>query len=567
MFNLFHLFKAHAQGIIISSGTNLIQKEGVIATKVNWVNNGVYAQNAGSVVFNGNNQYIIGTSPTQFKNILIETGSNTTVLSNTTAVQSILKVNGNLNVNNNLTLLASANETALVDGTGTGNINGSLIAEAYLQNGIGYKYLGVPFQNSTVSQFAPWVNLSSSFPSVFSNNEDVLSNGWKIYTDPNNNLTPMEGYAFHFGYSLTPKKIYLNGIVNNGAYTLNIQNHNNPYTKGFHLVSNPYPSPINWDAVAGWTKINIDNAIYYFDADSSDVYGGVYNTYINGISSNGIANNLIPSFQGFFVHVTDGAYPVSGTLSVNNQARVLPPLGKYRKVNTLDEKSFIRLSFASKQNEKKDFAVAYINEQLVNNGKNADAIKLQNTSTAYPNIYFIDNAQQLAIHSINQVDSTIQIPIGISVNNNGVYVFGNQIINANSTIKHYYYLLDRVSNKVFDLTTDLTQEVYLNSGVTQTRFELIVSSNPIMQQATTLESNTIDNTFSVYSKQGTIYLNKYLTEHANIVVSNVIGEKVYERSLSNAGLYPLNIPHLSGVYFISYINAKGISTKKIIITE
>ena len=48
------------------------------------------------------------------------------------------------------------------------------------------------------------------------------------------------------------------------------------YTKGFNLVGNPYPSAIDWDAASGWTKTNIDNAVYYFKASATDQYGGTY---------------------------------------------------------------------------------------------------------------------------------------------------------------------------------------------------------------------------------------------------------------------------------------------------
>ena len=55
-----------------------------------------------------------------------------------------------------------------------------------------------------------------------------------------------------------------------------------------NLVGNPYPSAIDWDASSGWTKTNIDNAIYFFKASGTDQYGGTYSSYVNGVSSDGI---------------------------------------------------------------------------------------------------------------------------------------------------------------------------------------------------------------------------------------------------------------------------------------
>ena len=113
-----------------------------------------------------------------------------------------------------------------------------------------------------------------------------------------------------------PNTVDVTGVVNNGNLSVTLYNHNNTYTQGFNLVGNPYPSPIDWNASAGWTKTNIDNALYYFKASTTDQYGGTYSTYINGISSDGVVNNIIPSMQGFFIHVSDGTCPVTGTLAI-----------------------------------------------------------------------------------------------------------------------------------------------------------------------------------------------------------------------------------------------------------
>jgi hypothetical protein len=76
----------------------------------------------------------------------------------------------------------------------------------------------------------------------------------------------MEGYAVNFGSSSSPITFDVTGVVNNGTLSTTIFNHDNLYTRGFSLVGNPYPSPVDWDSPSGWTRINIDNALYYFEA-------------------------------------------------------------------------------------------------------------------------------------------------------------------------------------------------------------------------------------------------------------------------------------------------------------
>ena len=47
------------------------------------------------------------------------------------------------------------------------------------------------------------------------------------------------------------------GVVSNHTISMGaIYNHNMPVTLGFNLAGNPYPSPVNWDVVGGWTKTN-----------------------------------------------------------------------------------------------------------------------------------------------------------------------------------------------------------------------------------------------------------------------------------------------------------------------
>src|SRR5690606_10299861 len=116
------------------------------------------------------------------------------------------------------------------------------------------------------------------------------------------------------------------------------------FTRGFHLIGNPYPSPIDWNASEGWTKLNVENGIYFFTAGTTQ-YTGTYTSYVNGISStDGKSSNIIPSMQGFFVKVTNpaaGASKVTGSLSINNKARVNDFSQQFLKTREAEERSLL----------------------------------------------------------------------------------------------------------------------------------------------------------------------------------------------------------------------------------
>src|SRR5450759_5790523 len=261
-------------------------------------------------------------SPIIFNNLTVASGSTTTITTTGQSLRGILVSNSTLNSNGNMTLLSTVTQTALIDGSGTGQVNGNVTMQRYLPSGFGYKYFSSPFQGATVSEFGDNMDLLAVFPSFYNYDESKSSAGWVTYTNSAGVLNPLYGYAVNFGCSVTAITADVTGVVNNGNLSRTMYNNNNTYTKGFNLVGNPYPSPIDWDAASGWIKTNIDNALYYFKSSTTDQYGGTYSTYINFVSSDGLATKIIPSMQGFFIHVSDGAWPITGTLALNNSVRI-----------------------------------------------------------------------------------------------------------------------------------------------------------------------------------------------------------------------------------------------------
>ncbi len=195
-----------------------------------------------------------------------------------------------------------------------------------------------------------------------------------------------------------------------------LYNHNNPYTQGFNLAGNPYPSPIDWDASSGWSRINMDNAIYYFNSGDSSEYVGTYSSYINGVSSDGLASNIIPAMQGFFIHVSNGTYPVAGSLTFTNPTRInnLNPL-----FHTPVQKTISLLRFTAGFENKtgyEDPMVIYLMPQLHGISiRISMRLKLLNTDWLIPNVYAVSSdALNLSIYALPPFVDTINVvPIGL----------------------------------------------------------------------------------------------------------------------------------------------------------
>ena len=396
------------QGLTISQGTIFVTTGGTMVLKGNLVNNGSCLNNDNTVIFSGSTQTISGNTPSTFDNLTIDAGSTTTITTPSQSLGGILLCNGTFNTNGNLTLLSTEIQTAMIDGSGAGEVNGNVTMQRYLLSGFGYKYFSPPFQAAQVSEFSDNMKLNDPYPAFFSYDESRTSSGWVTYIDPAGILNPLQGYAINFGSSDSPITFDVTGIVNNGPMSATLYNHNNLYSQGFSLVGNPYPSPVDWDAPSGWTRVNIDNALYYFEASTTDEFGGMYVTYINGVSSNGLATNLIPSMQGFFVHVTDGTFPVTGSIAVNNDARIIDLTHPITK-SDVDPRPLIRLAAGYTDDTLSfDQLVIYFDEKATDNfDGQLDALKLMNTDYMVANFYTVGpDGKKLSISALPVITDT-----------------------------------------------------------------------------------------------------------------------------------------------------------------
>ena len=468
---------ATVNNLTIDAGSSLTVSGNTIQISGTIVNNGTFTAANGTVEMNGSAAQVIGTGIFAGNTIRDLTVNNTAgvTLTGPLNITGIVTISsGILNSSGNLTLLSTASETALIRGSGTGTVTGNVTMQRYLPSVFGYKYFSSPFQNATVAEFAD--DMVLDYYTFFRYDESRTYSGWVDYDDPPANpLIPLQGYAVNLGDIDISGTIDLTGTVNNGDFSVTLYNHNNNYTKGFNLVGNPYPSPIDWNAPAGWTKTNIDNALYYFKASNTDQYGGTYHTYINGVSSDGIVNNIIPSMQGFFVHVSDGAFPVTGTLALTNNVRITDQNHSFAKSVESYPVPMLRLRTGFTDDPAStDPAVIYFDEKAtVDFDSQLDALKLLNTDFAVANLYTISpDGSKLSISALPPANGNLQqVPLGLKLNREGMVFFRISEIDA-SLAGMRIYLTDKVTGLEQDLLPDKEYKISLGAGEYNDRFFL-----------------------------------------------------------------------------------------------
>ncbi len=535
-----------------------------ISVAGNWSNSGTFTHNSGTVSFAGGTQSIAGSSATAFNNLSINSGSTTTITSAGQTVKGILKSDGTLNTGGYLTLLSTAAQTALIDGSGSGSVAGNVTVQRYLASGFGYKYVSSPFTAATVSQFAEEANLSATFPTFYRYDENQETAWWFDYTTTTNALVPMMGYAANFGSSTDPKTISISGGVSNGTLTpLSLSNNNKTHTRGFNLVGNPYPSPINWEAGSGWTKTNIDNAIYYFDAGSTDQYVGSYSSYIGGHSSDGLATGIIPAMQGFFVHVSDGTFPVVATLGFTNTVRVTTLNPLYHKKTFAPALPLIRLSAGFTDNTGKPDPLVILLDNQASDAFNReqDAVKMMNTSPDVPSFYSVAANSPFAIKALPEpYDSVTIIPLGISTLKAGEIGFRLLTTEGTDPGLHLYFK-DYMDGSVMALGNSAVYRAYLEAGEYNRRFALLVSRNEIPVR------NNTNHELDAYVSDGKlyVYLDQLKDQMAELRVTDMLGRILHSEKVTGTGIYPASFRCTPGIYIVSLRTEYNVMTRKIFI--
>lgn len=528
------------------------------------INSGTITATDGTIIMKGASAQIIPANTfagNTIKSLTIDNIGGVT-LNGTLKLSGILYAkSGNLQTNGFLTLLSNATGTALIDGSAAGQVLGNVTMERYLPIAFGYKYFSSPFTNATVGQFADDIDLAASFATLYYYDENQISTGWEKYITSSNQLIAGKGYALNFGNTVVSKTVSTTGVVNNGTIgPFTVYNHNQPYTKGYYLAGNPYPSPIDWNA-AGWTKTNIDNALYYFDAGNTDQYLGTYSTYINGISSNGIANSIIPSQQGFFIHVTDGIYPTQGTLTFTNSVRVTSLNPVFHKNTSVTPQSYVRLSAHLDNSEAPtDYMVIYYDDYALNDFEpQYDALKIMNTETNVPNLYALTAAKrEVSIKALPfPVDNSQVIDLGIALKAKGsITIKAVDIKDLPSGYK--VYLKDNYTGQIRELQKTPEYTFNINNETFTDRLSLIISNQELTQEALGTGS------FNAFTKDGNVILNMKVKEEQVLVqITDLSGRMMIQQSVYGEGNHTIGKNLNTGIYIVTIFTDMGTISKKI----
>jgi len=374
---------------------------------------------------------------------------------------------------------------------------------------------------------------------------------WKFVLGQDTAL-PVMGYAAWAANNSTP---VFTGNLNSGPISYSLTNTLiNPTThNGWNFVGNPYPSAVDWDAASGWTKTNIDNSIYYWNGINYSYYVGSGSAPYTGTGYVNNGSQFIPAMQGFMVHV---ALPnATGTLSVNNAARLHSATAFYKDSPDVP---VVRL-VSSSQDKTDELLVRAIPGASADFDGDFDAYKL--FAGSIQQIYTVTPGEtKLAINTVPEITKNLQIPVGFTFEDPGVYSISATEIQIGEGM--VVYLDDLKENKSQNLLNISEYSFTAVTGDDPDRFVLRFRETPIA-----IDDQEMQNSFQVYASGSSLVVKKLTAQNANgtIELYDMIGRRVFSSVLEDLIVNRYDLSVTEGYYVARLYNDNRVMTQKIFI--
>jgi hypothetical protein len=338
-------------------------------------------------------------------------------------------------------------------------------------------------------------------------------------------------------------------ILNTGTYNISVSNTDpapNPFEipshKGWNLLGNPYPSPVDWLA-AGWDKSDINDAKYIWDG-----LNDVYTIFVGGSSPYGLngGTRFIPSNQGFWVQAVS-----TGSVGIGNSTRLgsMTATPDYYKLDPVDYP--VIGIFAAGNGKRDEVALRFIEGTSPQFDKDFDATKLFSYVEDVPQLSLRFGKQIFALNTLPAIDSNMDTPLDFHCGVSGLYSINlSPTTLIDPAVK--VYLKDDKENIIIDLVKDSAYLFYHHPSESEKRFHLYI--NPSDEILHTIDPHSY---FIVYALHNQVTILKSTAEElqGEVIVFNMLGQAVCKAEMKNNDKITLNL-FGSYMYYIVCIRTK-----------
>ena len=477
-------------------------------------------------------------TPAGCNSLTIDAGATLTI-----APEKALTANGTTVVNGSFIIESDATGTgSFID---NGSVTGNVTVKKYLSDHRWW-YLGAPLSNATAAAFTTLSGVPDDGNRLFY--WDEPGHDYVNVTNTTDAMPALKGYSFR-SYDASPLTAVFTGTLNSGTIgsTDNLSYNSGAYA-GFNLVSNPYPSAINWGSnatpTAGLTLTNLEPSVWYRNNSSFATYN-----YTSGVGANN-AGKFVPAMQAFWVRVKDAS---GGGIQMTNAVRVHNAQAFYK---TTDESNLFRMKVSDGIVNDETVIGFYLDAE--DTFENFDSEKMFDNDI--PQLYSVtSDSTEVAINGQSEFSSNEEriVSLGFFTNLAGTFTLNaTNVGDFDPTVS--VYLEDAQMNVLLDLRQTASYNFY--SAVTNdiNRFKLHFG---IM--LTSISAFSENDAFA-YAVNSTVYVNTSKT--STVRIFDVLGNLILDQQTFQ-GLNKLQLNVGTGIYIVSIQTGTNITTQKIVISR
>lgn len=510
-------------------------------------------------------------------NLIVGSGAKLVLLSNASGSGSIATIPSGVTVSGNVTVQRYLNGSGdgwfLLGGSTSGagfdqwTDNMYMVAGTNLggTNGV----IGLGMEHSSVFKYDETANNVSL--------DTVQKLGWRVPV-AGDGLSAGKGYRVFFkSYNTASRTIDNVGPIYQGNFTYPTLTRNTPsdcqpyisaatvpcteVNYGWNLLSNPYPSSINWDA-AGWTRpAGVQNGFFRWNS-AADGYAG----YVNGsfVGAGPAPSNpaLIAGGQGFFVKLQSGS---TATISMNESVKVNTQASFLRTATQNHMALKMVLNAASGSDNSYFGEIRFAEEAGDGFDEQFDASVPEGSSMSF---HMPVAGERLALNTMGSLNETKIIPVNVKA------AFGSYAFNFSGfetfSVQASLFMRDNFTGHIQNIRTQPVFNFSINAGDNGSgRFEIIVAPDAITSSQVRLPESVM----SVYPNPVvggllTIEYAEIAQKSLNVKLADVLGKVVIDQKVAaDKGKAIINIATLTpGVYSLR-VQAGNVINNQLVIVK
>jgi hypothetical protein len=421
-------------------------------------------------------------------------------------------------------------------------------------------YLGSP-----VSQASSAVFFASSLANVVKKRNEATNAWTDVPSGTPENLVVGRGYYTQVMANST--LTFTGGEINNGSITTeNLTSAGASFT-GFNLVSNPYPSYIDWTTV---TKTNVGTTMWYRTHDGSGMnFGTVNGSGVGTTIGATTVTKYIPPMQSFWVRVATYGQPASLTFNNTNRSHFISENSSVAGLKSSNDSPSVFIRMNLKQAEKMDQLIVYTEDQATNGLDYLDAEKM--IQATHPQFYTKVGNQKTVINALNASKKQQSLPITMELPTTGVHSFMIEDLEISNGL---VWLEDKQEEIVQALEPGSVYEFYANSGINSERFvlhfQLIDDAVPTnVYNEVNSSANFSGKGASVYAESAGVVVIKLPASAegvTDIQIRDAAGKLVYAGSMNNLET-SVELAQANGIYYVTLSSNTGVEVRKVFIQQ